>query len=562
MAYASNDFSDLFNLEDPNTSDKLDEFSSPVTRPARPSAIGRLSPPGKMANFLVKLYMALQEEPPTTAVYWSADGRQLVVASPSQLEKNLLPRYWKHNKFSSFGRQLNIYGFSRVYPGRQFKDENGNIRDDASVWSHPTLHRESTLEEIMSIKRRAAPKLFRTRKLPNGQTMQVRAGSQVIARFNDLRAEKQDRFTYKAAEPYPTSSYLTSKKSAAAWNPSSAIRIKDEPDSGHSADWRLGAFPIQSPEQSTDQFSYDQEVRGVSSSTSYMPEAAEHSQYAEFARDGDEAEMLIATSNDRTLLSPIDIIQAIPHCTPRRASASTGKWMNGEMKPCGIRLQDLQALHGQGIPQMSWTTPSTPTGALAFRERWNSTASDPTVFSPHVYQQEHRNGFSYTAPVSPLHGTQPLTSGMYDGKQISAGYPQTPEDEKLVPRFYHSNQISPDYLFSQEHHAVPFSAVVTSQPSFEHVDFRAPASVSAHIQSEREEEKLAPVYEDIWPANVMASMATKATKEFPLPSNSPTWSNNIKEPASLPYASTYQYNTPSVAPGVFSDLQGPGAPAY
>ncbi|KAJ9099961.1 hypothetical protein QFC21_003969 [Naganishia friedmannii] len=533
MAYANNDFSDLFNLDDFNTFDKSDDFSSPIISPVKPSAIGRTSPPAKTANFLVKLYMALQEEPPSTAVYWSADGKQLVVASPGQLEKDILPRYWKHNKFTSFGRQLNIYGFSRVYPGRQFKDENGNIRDDASVWSHPTLHRESTLKEIMSVKRRAAPKLFRTRKLANGQVVQVRAGSQVEARLNVLRAEKQERFP-------------------GIWSPSSAIRINDNPISGQLPEWGTGAFSIQSGEKPTNRLFSNQ----VEPATPRQPGAVGQPQYAGFPRDCDEVEILTMTGN-RTLLSPIDIIQAIPHATPRRASASTAWWMNGDMKPSGIRLQDLQALHGQGMPQKSWTTPSTPVGPLAFRERWNSTASDPTILTNrHMYQYESHNGVSYTAPVSPLHGTQTLTPDDQN-HQASRGYPQTPEQDKLQVTLCLSDdqQFSSDYTCSREQPTVPFSAVATSQPSFEHVDFLAPATVGAYGQGRGDEERLAPVYEDIWPANVMASMTTN-NKPLPLPSNSPHWSNEVKQPTSLPYVTAYKYTMPTTAPGVFSHNLG------
>ena len=81
-----------------------------------------------------------------------------------------------------------IYGFSRLFPGRQFKDASGQI-SDASVWAHPTLHRLSSPGEIASVKRRAAPKLFRTRRLANGQVVRSRAGPGVEAKFREVREE-------------------------------------------------------------------------------------------------------------------------------------------------------------------------------------------------------------------------------------------------------------------------------------------------------------------------------------------------------------------------------------
>ena len=47
----------------------------------------------------------------------------------------------------------------------------------------------STPVEILSIKRRAAPKLFRTRRLANGQVVRTRAGPGVEAKFREVRDE-------------------------------------------------------------------------------------------------------------------------------------------------------------------------------------------------------------------------------------------------------------------------------------------------------------------------------------------------------------------------------------
>ncbi|KAF5187641.1 Heat stress transcription factor b-2b [Thalictrum thalictroides] len=68
--------------------------------------------------FLTKTYQLVEDPTVDDVISWNEEGSTFIVWRPAEFARDLLPKYFKHNNFSSFVRQLNTYGFRKIVPDR------------------------------------------------------------------------------------------------------------------------------------------------------------------------------------------------------------------------------------------------------------------------------------------------------------------------------------------------------------------------------------------------------------------------------------------------------------
>ncbi|KAM3143300.1 hypothetical protein pb186bvf_004632 [Paramecium bursaria] len=105
-----------------------------------------MSQPGPFSTpaFIIKLYDILDDQNRPQfehIIRWSEDGEYFIVLKPKMMEQEVLLHYFKHNHFSSFLRQLNMYEF--------LKARNS---ENHEVFSHPYF-KKGNKKQLSLIKR-------------------------------------------------------------------------------------------------------------------------------------------------------------------------------------------------------------------------------------------------------------------------------------------------------------------------------------------------------------------------------------------------------------------------
>ncbi|KAI9002699.1 hypothetical protein BC832DRAFT_540785 [Gaertneriomyces semiglobifer] len=78
--------------------------------PTRPTSTAVRNVPA----FLNKLYNMVNDPSTDDLIHWGPDGSTFIVQRQEDFASQVLPRFFKHNNFASFVRQLNMYGFHKI----------------------------------------------------------------------------------------------------------------------------------------------------------------------------------------------------------------------------------------------------------------------------------------------------------------------------------------------------------------------------------------------------------------------------------------------------------------
>ena len=95
----------------------------------------------KKKSFLSKLYDILNNTAYKEIIYWNKEDGGIIIADVNKFSSMILPKYYNHNKYSSFVRQLNLYGFHK---------SKGVIKE-GDGYEHDKLNKNSTIEDIKQI---------------------------------------------------------------------------------------------------------------------------------------------------------------------------------------------------------------------------------------------------------------------------------------------------------------------------------------------------------------------------------------------------------------------------
>ena len=95
----------------------------------------------KKKTFLSKLYDILNNTTYKEIIYWNKEGKGIIIANVNEFSTMILPKYFRSSTYSSFVRQLNLYGYHKIQ----------GVIEEGEGYEHDKLNKNSTMEDFQQI---------------------------------------------------------------------------------------------------------------------------------------------------------------------------------------------------------------------------------------------------------------------------------------------------------------------------------------------------------------------------------------------------------------------------
>lgn len=167
-------------------------------------------------GFVTKLYRMVSEGT-SNLIKWSQDGNSFIVTNPEEFARQVLPAFFKHNNFSSFVRQLNMYGFHKVphlHQGTLLASGVGAVGgrspsvDVSNEWEFENENfKRKRFDLLLNVKRRVATQeestaitstvdsaaltAAKARGTPSGGTVQPMSMEALVSEIGKLTAQQE-----------------------------------------------------------------------------------------------------------------------------------------------------------------------------------------------------------------------------------------------------------------------------------------------------------------------------------------------------------------------------------
>ena len=99
----------------------------------------------KTETFLLKLFEIMKNKSYNNIINWNEDGTCIIIKDINLLSKKILPKYYKHDNYSSFVRQLNMYNFHKLRTSKKKTEQ---------VFKNEKFNNKITIDNIKKIKRK------------------------------------------------------------------------------------------------------------------------------------------------------------------------------------------------------------------------------------------------------------------------------------------------------------------------------------------------------------------------------------------------------------------------